>query len=164
VTDDMHDADLEAHIRGFLTAINERPEELIAKQFAEVEKPILQEAEDFRRYLNDLKSLYGQGLLDMYQRIDSHGRAVCELTDEPEITDRVQKLMTLVALDGNDVPKILASFADAANQLKPLAIVQLFTTIQSAAVGGLPRQAERDALILDLTTYCLGRFPPAENR
>jgi hypothetical protein len=161
MTDGMPDADLEAHIRGLLTALNERPEELIAKQFAEIEKPILQEAEDFRRYLNDLKGLYGQGLLDMYQRIASHGRAICELTDEPEITDRVQKLMTLVALDSNDVPKILASFADAANQLNPLAIVQLFTTIQSAAVGGLSRQAERDALILDLTTYCLGRFPPA---
>jgi len=160
----MHDADLEAHVRGFLTALNERPEELIARQFAEVEKPMLQEAEDFRRYLNNLKSLYGQGLLDMYRRIASHGRAVCELTDEPEITDRVQRLMTLVALDGNDVPKILASFADAANQLNRLAIVQLFTTIQSAAVGGLPRQAERDALILEFTTYCLERFPPAEDR
>jgi hypothetical protein len=160
----MHDADLEAHIRGFLTALNERPEELMAKQFAAVEKPILQGAEDFRRYLNDLKSLYGRGLLDMYQRIASHGRAICELTDEPEITVRVEKLMTLVALDADDVPKILASFADAANQLNRLAIVQLFSTIQSAAVGGLPRQAERDALILDFTTYCLGRFPPAEDR
>jgi hypothetical protein len=160
---DMRDADLEVHIRGFLSAINERPEELIAQQFARVEKPALQDAEDLRRYLNDLKRFYGQGLLDMYQRIASHGRAVCELTDETEITERVQQIMTLVALDSGDVPKVLAGFEHAANQLNPLAIAQLFSTIQSATGGGVSRQAERDALILDLTTYCLSRFPPAED-
>jgi hypothetical protein len=163
-TDDMRDADLEVHIRGFLSAINERPEELIAKQFARVEKPASQGAEDLRRYVNDLKRLYGQGLLGMYQRIASHGHAVCELTEETEITEPVNKIMTLVALDGNDVPKILAGFEHAANQLNPLAIAQLFTAIHSATAGGVSRQAERDALILDLTTYCLGRFPPAVDR
>ena len=38
-----------------------------------------------------------------------------------------------------------------------------FATIQRASVGGLPRQAQRDALILDLTTYCLTRFPPPDD-
>jgi hypothetical protein len=71
--------------------------------------------------------------------------------------------MALVALDAEDVPKILASFQDAANQLNPLAIVRLFMTIQGASAGGVPRQAQRDALILDLTTYCLTRFPPSED-
>jgi hypothetical protein len=160
----MHDADLEVHVRGFLSAINERPEELIAKQFAGVEKPALQDADDLRRYVNDLKRLYGQGLLGMYQRIALHGCAVCELTEETEITEPVQKIMTLVALDSNDVPKVLAGFDHAANQLNPLAIAQLFTTIQNATAGGVSRQAERDALIINLTTYCLSRFPPAEDR
>jgi hypothetical protein len=160
----MHDADLEVHIRGFLSAINERPEELIARQFAGVEKPALQDADDLRRYVNDLKRLYGQGLLGMYQRIASHGLAVCELTEETEITEPIQKIMTLVALDGNDVPKVLAGFDHAANQLNPLAIAQLFTTIQVATTGGVSRQAERDALVLNLTTYCLSRFPPTEDR
>jgi hypothetical protein len=160
----MHDADLEVHIRGFLSAINERPEELIARQFAGVEKPALQDADDLRRYVNDLKRLYGQGLLGMYQRIASHGLAVCELTEETEITEPIQKIMTLVALDGNDVPKVLAGFDHAANQLNPLAIAQLFTTIQGATTGGVSRQAERDALVLNLTTYCLSRFPPTEDR
>jgi hypothetical protein len=36
-------------------------------------------------------------------------------------------------------------------------------TIQGASVGGLPRQAQRDALILDLTAYCLTRFPLSED-
>jgi hypothetical protein len=71
--------------------------------------------------------------------------------------------MTLVAQDGEDVPKILASFDDAATRLNPLAIVRLFATIQGASVGGLPRQAQRDALILDLTTYCLTRFPSPDD-
>jgi len=162
MTDDTDKADLEAHINGFLTALGERPEELIPKHLAHIEQPNPQDADDFRRYLNDLKQLYGQGLLDMYGRIESHGRAICGLTDEAEITERVQKIMTLVALDGDDVPKILASFEDAANQLNPLAVVRLFMTIQNASVGGLARQAQRDELILDFTTYCLTRFPPSE--
>lgn len=157
MTDDFDDADLETHIKGFLTALGERPEELISTRLAQIEKPNPQDVEDVRRYVNDLKSLYGQGLLDMYQRIASHGCAICGLTDETDITERVQKIMTLVALDGEDVPKVLASFEDAANQLNPLAIVRLFTAIQGASASGLPRQAQREELILDLTAYCLTR-------
>jgi hypothetical protein len=159
----VDDADLETHINAFLTALGERPEELIPKHLAEIEQPNPQDAEDFRRYVNDLKMIYGHGLLDMYRRIESHGSAICELTNEAEITERVQKIMALVARDGEDVPRILASFQDAANQLNPLAIVRLFMTIQGASAGELPRQAQRDALILDLTAYCLTRFPPSED-
>ena len=144
-------------------ALGERPEELIPKHLAQIEQPNPQDAQDFRRYVNDLKMVYGQGLLDMYRRIESHGTAICELTDEAEITERVQKIMALVALDGEDVPRILASFQDAANQLNPLAIMRLFMTIQGASAGGVPRQAQRDALILDLTAYCLTRFPPSKD-
>lgn len=39
-----------------------------------------QEVQDFRRYLNDLKRLYGRRLLDIYQRIASHGRAIWPLS------------------------------------------------------------------------------------
>jgi hypothetical protein len=159
----VDDADLETHINAFLMALGERPEELIPKHLAQIEQPNPQDAQDFRRYVNDLKMVYGQGLLDMYRRIESHGTAICELTDEAEITERVQKIMALVALDGEDVPRILASFQDAANQLNPLAIMRLFMTIQGASAGGVPRQAQRDALILDLTAYCLTRFPPSED-
>jgi hypothetical protein len=159
----VDDADLETHINAFLMALGERPEELIPKHLAQIEQPNPQDAQDFRRYVNDLKMVYGQGLLDMYRRIESHGTAICELTDEAEITERVQKIMALVALDGEDVPRILASFQDAANQLNPLAIMRLFMTIQGASAGGVPRQAQRDALILDLTAYCLTRFPPSKD-
>jgi hypothetical protein len=159
----VDDADLETHINAFLMALGERPEELIPKHLAQIEQPNPQDAQDFRRYVNDLKMVYGQGLLDMYGRIESHGTAICELTDEAEITERVQKIMALVALDGEDVPRILASFQDAANQLNPLAIMRLFMTIQGASAGGVPRQAQRDALILDLTAYCLTRFPPSKD-
>ena len=161
MSDAVNDAELETHINGFLLALGERPEELIPTRLAEIEQPNPQDTEDLRRYVNELKALYGQGLLDMYRRIESHGRAICELTDETEIIERVQKIMTLVALDGADVPKILASFEDAANQLNPLAMARLFMTIQGASAGGLPRQAQRDELILDFTTYCLTRFPPS---
>jgi len=163
MTGDTDDADLETHIRSFLTALGERPEELIPTRLAEIDQPNPRDAEDFRRYVGDLKRAYGLGLLDMYRRIESHGRAICALTAETEITERVQQIMTLVAQDGEDVPNIMASFDDAATRLNPPAIVRLFATIQRASVGGLPRQAQRDALILDLTTYCLARFPPPDD-
>ena len=101
----MDDADLETHINGFLTALGERPDELIPKRLASIEQPNPQDAEDFRRYLNDLKREYGQGLLSMYTRIESHGRAICRLTEEIEITDPVRQITKLVALDGEDVPR-----------------------------------------------------------
>jgi hypothetical protein len=41
--------------------------------------------------------------------------------------------------------------------------MRLFMTIQVAIAGGVPRQAQRDALILDLTAYCLTRFPPSKD-
>jgi hypothetical protein len=163
MSDDTDDADLETHINGFLAALGQRPEELIPKHLAKIEQPNPQNAEDFRRYVNDLKMRYGQGVLDMYKRIESHGRAICALTNEAEITERVHKIMTLVALDGEDVPKILASFENAASQPNPVTIVRLFTTIQAASADELPRQAERDELILDLTTYCLTRFPLSDD-
>jgi hypothetical protein len=71
--------------------------------------------------------------------------------------------MALVAVDGDDVPKILVSLENAAQQLNGAAVIQLFATIQTAAVSGLPRQAQWDALILDFTTYGLERFPPVED-
>jgi hypothetical protein len=159
----VDDADLETHINGFLTALGERPEELIPKRLASIEQPNPQDAEDFRRYVNDLKRAYGQGLLSMYTRIESHGRAICRLTEEIEITDPVRQITKLVALDGEDVPRILASFDDAANQLDPVAILRLFMALQGASAGGVPRQARRDALILDFAAYCLTRFPPPED-
>jgi hypothetical protein len=114
-----------------LTAVNERPEKVMAKHFAKVDQPTLWEPDDIRRYVHDLERLYGQGLLAMYERIASHGPTVCELTDEAEITERVQKIMALVALDGDDVPKILVSLENAAQQLNRAAVIQLFATIQN---------------------------------
>jgi hypothetical protein len=42
------DAELEFHFRGFLTAVNERPEELMAKHFAKFDQPTLREPNDIR--------------------------------------------------------------------------------------------------------------------
>ncbi len=160
MADDTRDADLETHIKEFLRALNQRPDELVRKHMAEIEKPDPQDMEDLRRYVNDLKRIYGQGLEDMYGRIASHGLAICELTDETEITERVEKLMATVAVDRDDVPKILARFEDAANELNRDTIVGLFMTLFGAGGRGLPRQGQRDELMLDLAEYCLFRFPP----
>ena len=163
MTGDGVDAALKHHINGFLTALGKRPDELILKRLANIEQPNPQHAEDFRRYVNDLKRAYGQGLLGMYTRIESHGRAICALTDEIEITDPVRQIMKLVALDGEDVPNILTSFDEAAKRLDPAAILRLLMALQGASTGGVPRQARRDELIVDFTAYCLTRFPPPKD-
>jgi hypothetical protein len=163
VSGDPDDAALQAHINGFLTALGQGPDALMREHLAVIEQPDPRQPKDFRRYVNELKSAYGYGLLSMYKRIDSHGRAICELTAEAEITEPVRQIMRLVALDGEDVPRVLASFDDAAEQLNPLAVLRLFMTIQGAGTGGVARQAQRDALIVDFTAYCLTRFAPPED-
>ena len=160
MTDDTRDADLENHIKEFLTAINERPDQLIQKHIAGIKTPNPQDMDDFRRYVNDLKRIYGQGLEDMYRRIASHGLAICGLTNETGITEPVEKIMTLAAVESEDVPKLLAGFEEAASEPSLVSIMKLLQTISNACAREVPIQAQRDALILDLTTYCLTRFPP----
>src|SRR6202161_4886483 len=96
MTGDTDDADLEAHIQGFLTAVGERPEELIPTRLAEIDQPNPRDAEDFRRYVGDLKRAYGLGLLDMYRRIEAHGRAICGLAAENEVSRRGQAVRGVV--------------------------------------------------------------------
>lgn len=160
MTDDTCDTELESHIKEFLRAIGERPDQLIEKHIAGIQNPNPQDIEGFRRYVNDLKRTYGEGLQDMYRRIASHGLAICELTDETEITEPVEKIMTLAAVEGEDVPKLLAGFEEAASAPSLVAVMKLLQTISQACARGVPIQARRDELTLDFTTYCLTRFPP----
>lgn len=160
MTDDMSGADLETHVKEFLQALNVRPEQLIQTHIAQIKKPEPQDVEDFRRYVYELKRVYGQGLEDMYQLITTHGLAICALTDEPEITEPVEKLVDLVAIEADDVPKVLASFDRAATEANLFSVLRLFQAIFDACARGLPIQTQRDELMLDFTSYCLTRFPP----
>jgi hypothetical protein len=160
MTDDTRDADLENHIREFLIAISERPDQLMQRHLAEIEQPKPHDLADLQRYINDLKLTYAHGLVDMYGRIASHGRAICELTDETEITARVEKIMALTVAEGQDVPKMLASLEEAASAPSLPAITKLIQTVISTSARGLPIQGQRDVLTLDFTSYCLTRFPP----
>jgi hypothetical protein len=160
MTDDTRDADLENHIKEFLRAIDERPDQLIQKHIAGIKNPDPHDMDDFRRYVNDLKRTYGEGLQDMYRRIASHGLAICELTDETEITEPVEKIMALAAVEGEDVPKLLAGFEDAASEPSLVSVMKLLQTISHACAREVPIQAQRDELTLEFTTYCLTRFPP----
>ena len=160
MTDDTRDAELEHHVNEFLRAIGERPDQLIQKHIAGIKNPDPQDMDDFRRYFNELKRTYGEGLLDTYRRIASHGLAICELTDETEITEPVEKIMALVAEEGEDVPKILAGFEGAASEPGLLSVIKLIQAMSNACARGVPIQSRRDELTVDFTSYCLTRFPP----
>jgi len=157
----MTDAELENHIREFLRAISERPDQLFEKHIAGIQSPNPHDMEGFRRYVNDLKRTYGEGLEDMYGRIASHGLAICELTDEADITEPVEKIMTSAAVEAEDVPKLLAGFEEAASAPSLVSVMKLLQTISQACARGVPIQAQRDALTVDFTSYCLTRFPPS---
>src|ERR1700689_4638558 len=129
MTDETCDAELEDHIKEFLRAISERPDQLIQNHIAGIQSPDLQDMEGVTRYVNDLKRTYGEGLVDMYRRIASHGLAICDLTDETEITEPVEKIMTLAAVEGEDVPKMLAGFDDAARVPSLVSVMNLLQTI-----------------------------------
>lgn len=164
MTDDTRDGHLGSHIEEFLRALNRRPHELMQTHIAQIEKPDPGDIADFQRYIDDLNTVYRQGLADMYGLIALHGRAICELTDDVEITERVVAMMTLVAQDAGDVPKILASFDRAANALNPGTAVGLYQMLLSAGARGIVRQNQLDRLIVDLSAYCLRRFPPLTPR
>jgi hypothetical protein len=161
MSDDTSDAELENHIREFLRAIGERPDQLFEKHIAGIQNPDPHDMEGFRRYVNDLKRTYGEGLQDMYGRIASHGLAICELTDETDLTEPVEKIMSSAAVEAEDVPKLLAGFEEAANAPSLVSVMKLLQTISQACARGVPIQAQRDELTLDFTTYCLTRFPPS---
>ncbi len=163
MTNHTRDSELESHVRQFLRALDQRPDELIQQHITHIDTPDLNDLEDVRRYISDLEGVYGRGLQDMYERITSHGAAICELTDETEITDRVQQMMTLVAADAADVPKVQASLQDAANEVSPRTVIGLLLSVLGAGARGLPRQDQLDQLMVDFTTYCLRRFPPVDD-
>jgi hypothetical protein len=161
MTDDTSDAELENHIREFLRAIGERPDQLFEKHIAGIQNPNPHDMEGFSRYVNDLKRTYGEGLEDMYGRIASHGLAICELTNETDITEPVEKIMNTAAVEAEDVPKLLASFEEAASAPSLVSVMKLLQTISQACARGMPIQAQRDELTLEFTSYCLTRFPPS---
>ncbi|WP_293055901.1 hypothetical protein [Mycobacterium sp.] len=164
MTDGPRDSRLSAHIQEFLRALDRGPGELIHEHIAQLEKPDPGDIAGFQSYIGGLRTIYRLGLADMYRRIALHGRAICELTDDTEITDRVAAMMTLVAQDAGDVPNILASFDQAANALNPVTAIRLYQTILGAGTRGIRRQKQLDELIVDLTAYCLKRFPPVTPR
>jgi hypothetical protein len=158
----MTDTKLEAHIKDFLTALNERlpRDQMIRERKAELNQPAPQNREDLQRYLDDLKAVYAESLGDMYERIESHGQAVLKLTDEPEITERVKNIMRLAWVESADVGNLIASIQNAAMETNLLTVAALVLTLITVSARGLPRQGQLEALVLDLTAYCLTRFPP----
>ena len=160
MTGEAHDTALETHIKEFLSAL--KPRDRILQRLAELEKPDPRNPEDLQRYLDGLKTVYAHGLGDMYDRIGLHGSAICKSTDETEISERVEKMMALVAIESGDIAKILKSFENAANETNLVTVTALLLTLVTAGARGLPRQGELDELTLELSAYCLTRFPPTD--
>jgi hypothetical protein len=91
---DESDTQLEAHIRALLGALNERVnrDEIIRQRMAALEQPAPDDTAALQRYVDDLTAIYAESLGGLYDRIASHGQAIRKLTDETEITERVNKM------------------------------------------------------------------------
>ena len=157
MTDQPRDVKLEAHIKEFLDALNERlvRDRIIRERTAAIEQPTQQNLEDFQRYLNEYKTVYAENLAGLYDRIGAHGLAIRKLTDETEIRGRVEKMMRLAEVEGADVVKTLKSIENTTNTTNVLTITALVVRVLAAGSRGLPRQKQLDDLTLDLSVYCL---------
>lgn len=164
VSGETSDAALEAHVRAFLSALDERlhRDEIIRERTAAIERPTSDDAHARRQYLEQLTRVYAESLGGLYDRIASHGQAICTLTDEPGITEGVRKMMELAAVESGDIIKLLKSAARAANRKNLRTVAAVFVAGFTAGARRLPRQTQLDQLTLDLTAYCLTRFPPPD--
>jgi hypothetical protein len=164
VNGETTDAALEAQVRAFLSALDERlhRDEIIRERTAAIEKPTSDDPEALQQYLDQLTRVYADNLGGLYDRIASHGQSICNLTDEPEITDVIGKMMALAAVESADIIRLLKSAANAANRKNLRNIAAVFVAGFTAGARRLPRQAQLDQLTLDLTAYCLTRFPPPD--
>jgi hypothetical protein len=164
MTGDASDTQLEAHIRALLGALNERVnrDEIIRKRIAALEPPAENDAAALQRYVDDLTAIYAESLGGLYDRIASHGRTICKLTDETEITERVGKMAELAAVESRDIIKLLKNVAAAANRKNLRNVAAVLVSGFTTGLRSVPRQSQLDQLTLDLTAYCLTRFPPPD--
>jgi hypothetical protein len=159
LTDEQRLDELESHIREFLRALNERlpRDQMIRERTEQIARPAQGDTEDVRRYLNEYKAAYDEGLADMYERIDANGTAILALTDDVHITEPVQEMLRLAKVEVTDVRNLLAKIDNAK---KPAGFISLLVTFLAAGFRGLPRQQKIEQATTDLSAYCLLRFPP----
>lgn len=164
VSGETTDAALEAHIRALLSALDERlhRDEIIREGTAAIEQPTSDDPDALQRYLEQLTRVYADSLGGLYDRIAAHGHAICTLTEEPEITEGIRKMMALAAVESADIIKLLKSAANAADRKSLRNVAAVFVAGFTIGARRLPRQAQLDRLTLDLTAYCLTRFPPPD--
>jgi hypothetical protein len=164
MTGDGSDAQLEAHIRALLGALNERlnRDEIIRQRMAALEQPADNDAAALQRYVDELTAIYAESLGGLYDRIASYGSTICSLTDETEITERVSQMMALAAVESHDVIKLLKSVVNARNRKNLRNVAAVFVAGFTTGLKSVPRQSQLDQLTLDLSAYCLTRFPPPD--
>jgi hypothetical protein len=157
MTDNQRDAQLEGHIREFLRALNDRlaRDAVIRQRMAEVKNPTLTDQQDLRRFLGQSKAVYAD-IGDIYRRIDTHGFATLKLTNDPEIVGWVEEMIGLAKVEAADLGKIFASLETASESPNIVSVGALLLTGFGAG------QSKVDELTLELTAYCLTRFPPSD--
>jgi hypothetical protein len=158
------DARLERHVREFLRALNERYERdrFVDHRMAQVTRPIPLDTDDIRRYLSEFKTVLVDAIGDKYSRIATHGPAVLQLTDEPEITGRVSRMLALAEQEGRDAVKKIESLDDVTQHTDRMTGLRTLATFVGAQGRSLPRNRELDELTVELSAYCLTRFPPPD--
>jgi hypothetical protein len=153
----MSDEVLVTRIKDFLTVLRERMER--NARIDEIEQPPPTDVQARQRYMDTLKTIYTETFEGLYDQIASNGQAVCELTDDPEITERVEKMIVLAKLESEDIAELLKTAETAAHRTNIFTVATVVLTGLNATLRQLPRQRQLDQLTLDLTAYCLTRFP-----
>jgi hypothetical protein len=58
---------------------------------------------------------------------------------------------------------VLTSTENAVNRTNLVTLATLVVTVFAVGFRGLPRPSQLDELTLDLSVYCLVRFPPSDH-
>ncbi|WP_186244058.1 hypothetical protein [Mycobacterium simulans] len=165
MTDHSPDTQLETNVREFLRALNERLERdrFVKQRMQQVAHPAPLDIEDIRRYLSEFKTVLVEARGDKYTRIATYGGAILQLTDEPEITERVSKMLELAAQEDRDAIKKIESVDHVIQRTDHMTGLRTLFMFVAALGRSLPRNSQLDELTVELSAYCLTRFPPPDD-
>jgi hypothetical protein len=152
---------LEFHVTEFMRAINERLDIVQRLDERTNQIPRWGGFHDHGRYVQDIREAVREiepDLMGMYTRMAKHGTAVLERSDEAEITERVSNLLDSAAEEVTELNDMFEKLGNAGN----LAGFMVFVVARLATESGRQQRLQQmKQATVDLTAYCLLRFPPS---
>lgn len=156
---------LDALITDFMAALGDRLtiNQTLKEGRSHIPKPQRGVVGDYKRYLNESFVVYARlepEVMAVYDRIDTHGSAILEHTEDANIVGPVENLLKIATGERDDMRKLMSRIRSASTA--PRGGWDLFATMLDVGLKGLPRQQQIDSATTDLTAYYIMQMPPAD--